>query len=385
MARVRTFLGGAVVDLKDKIGEFVKRVRELHEHVRGNEQATKMSLIVPLFNLLDYDFFDPRECKPEYKVDFGRDRSVKPIDWAVFINGKISFFVEAKEVGKQLRSYSEQLGDYFAKEPLVNLGVLTNGVTWRFYTDTSHAHIMDKEPFLVWNVLEDENPPLEFLTVLQKGEFNPQLIKTFAKRTVDQNLLIQQLDRLFEPSNEVIRLAVQNIESRKLTENVLNEWRPILKNAISTWIRERMLDMVITRQDPVVVEKQSRTQAVVTTQEEIDTYNYVQSVLGEARPVEYTDCASYFKIHLPGKPRTVLFRIKLDGRKPKILSPVPISQVEPLVSSFKVDFPSAGWISITLDRVDDIKRLDGFYEAAYAYAASHGEIDEAGTGEIDAA
>lgn len=370
------------MDLKDRIAEYVKRVRELHDHVRGNEQATKMSLIVPLFKALDYDFFDPRECKPEYKVDFGRDRSVKPIDWAVFINGKISFVVEAKEVGKQLKGYSEQLGDYFAKEPLVNLGILTNGVTWRFYTDTTHANIMDKEPFLVWNVLEEDSPPLEFLTVLQKNEFNPQLVKTFAKRTVDQNLLIQQLDRLFEPSNEVIRLAIQNIESRKLTENVLNEWRPILKNAISTWIRERMLDMVITSQEPTVAERQPKAQAIVTTQEEIDTFNYVQAVLGPGRPVEYTDCATYFKVHLPSKPRRVLFRIKLEGRRPKIWSPVPISQVESLLSSYRVDFPTAGWIGITLASPDDVKRLDRFYEAAYAYA-SNGTEDEAASGEVE--
>jgi hypothetical protein len=363
------------VDFKDRIADHVKRVRELHEHVRGNEQATKMSLVVPLFKALGYDFFDPRECKPEYKVDFGRDRSVKPIDWAVFINGKISFVVEAKEVGKQLKGYSEQLGDYFAKEPLVNLGILTNGVTWRFYTDTTHAHIMDKEPFLVWNVLEEDTLPMEFLTVLQKNEFNPQLIKTFAKRTVDQNLLIQQLDRLFEPSNEVIRLAIQHIESRKLTENVLSEWRPILKNAISTWIRERMLDMVITRQEQEVVEKQPRAQAVVTTQQEIDTYNYVQSVLGPGRPVEYTDCATYFKIHLPSRPRRVLFRIRLEGRKPKIWSPVPISQVESVLSDYRVDFPTAGWIGISLTGPDDVKRLDRFYELAYAYANNSAEDD----------
>ena len=373
------------MDLKDRIGDYVKRVRELSEHVRGNEQATKMSLIVPLFKALEYDFFDPRECKPEYKVDFGRDRSVKPIDWAVCINGKISFFVEAKEVGKQLRSYSEQLGDYFAKEPLVNLGILTNGVTWRFYTDAMHSHIMDKEPFLVWNILEDENPPLDFLTILQKSEFNSHLIKTFAKRKVDQNLLTQQLDRLLEPSNEVIRLAVQNIESRKLTENVLNEWRPILKNAIDTWIRERMLDMVITNQEAGGVERQPRAQAIVTTQEEIDTFQHVQSVLGEHRPIAYTDCATYFKVHLVDKPRRVLFRIKLDGRRPRLWSPVPVSRVEEILAPYKIDFPAPGWFCITLNDQEDVKRLDAFYEIAYDHLCGGDAGNEEADGVVEEA
>jgi len=48
--------------MKDLIDGYVKRVRELVEHVRGNEQATKQSLVGPLFTLLGYDLTDPREC-----------------------------------------------------------------------------------------------------------------------------------------------------------------------------------------------------------------------------------------------------------------------------------------------------------------------------------
>ena len=69
--------------MSEAIIAYVKRVKELAEHVRGNEQATKQSLIGPLFTILGYDLTDPRECVPEYKVDFGRDaKSTKPIDWA---------------------------------------------------------------------------------------------------------------------------------------------------------------------------------------------------------------------------------------------------------------------------------------------------------------
>src|SRR5262249_52764892 len=50
------------------------------EHVRGNEQATKQSLVGPLFTILGYDLTDPRECIPEYRVDFGPRRPVKPED-----------------------------------------------------------------------------------------------------------------------------------------------------------------------------------------------------------------------------------------------------------------------------------------------------------------
>ncbi len=41
---------------------------------------------------------------------------------------------------------------------------------------------MDKEPFIKWDVLSDDEPPFDFLTLLQKSQYNPQLIRTFAER-----------------------------------------------------------------------------------------------------------------------------------------------------------------------------------------------------------
>src|SRR5947209_1283926 len=102
--------------MKDALLAYVKRVKALHEKVRGNEQATKSSLIGPLFTLLGYDLADPDECVPEFKADFGKARSVKPVDWAFYQNRRPIFLVEAKDAGTKLGGYDEQLGDYFAKE-----------------------------------------------------------------------------------------------------------------------------------------------------------------------------------------------------------------------------------------------------------------------------
>jgi hypothetical protein len=140
--------------MKDLIDNYVKRVRELADHVKGNEQATKQSLVGPLFTLLGYDLTDPRECIPEFRADFGKDRSAKPVDWAFIQNGRPLFFVEAKEAGRKLVGYDEQLADYFAKAPEAKLGILTNGVQWRFFTDVTHENVMDHEPFLKMGFVE---------------------------------------------------------------------------------------------------------------------------------------------------------------------------------------------------------------------------------------
>jgi hypothetical protein len=241
------FLLGPGSAMKEQLEQYVRRVKERHEACRGNEQATKQSLIVPLFTILGYDVADPRECKPEYRADFGKgEKAATPVDWAFLIDGAFAFFVEAKEVGAKMTRYAEQLGMYFAKEPDVKLGILTNGVDWRLFTDLNHLNVMDTEPFLTWNVLEDEIIPVNFLTLLQRSRFKPQLVRTFAEGKRRRSLLVDALTRLLpEPSPEFVKLAVQGIESRNLTPKVIAEWTPILANTIQDWAKRYALAMAL--------------------------------------------------------------------------------------------------------------------------------------------
>jgi len=231
--------------MKETLSRYVKRVNELAELVRGNEEATKLSLVAPLLTALGYDLTDPRECKPEFKADFGPHRSTKPVDWAICDSGRPLFFVEVKAVGVKLPAHDEQLADYFAKVPDVKVGVLTNGVQWRFFTDLVNSNVMDKEPFVCWDVSGTEEPPYDFLRLLQKEQFNPQLIRTFAERKRAHNLLIAELGRLLEPAPEFIKMAVVNIETRNLTANVLDTWKPIVASAIDEWAKQRALSIAL--------------------------------------------------------------------------------------------------------------------------------------------
>lgn len=354
--------------MKDAIGAYVKRVKDLAEHVKGNEQATKQSLIGPLFTLLGYDLTDPRECVPEYRVDFGKDRSVKPIDWAFVQNGQPIFFVEAKEVGKRLPGYDEQLADYFAKAPEAKLGILTNGVNWRFFTDVVNMNVMDREPFLKWDVLSDEEPPYDFLTVLQKSQYNAELIRAFAKRKRAQNLLVEELNRLLEPSSEFVRLAIANIETRKLTENVIESWKPVLANAINEWARQRALTAVLN--DPSAArigaaEPQGSQTKIETTKEELDGFAAAQRLLGADRPVAYEDTSAYFKVHLPEKSSWVVCRFYFGRRRNFVSVPLPVDRVQPLAPGFTVTMAEKGWSGIALNSPADLESLGGVLTAAY--------------------
>lgn len=356
--------------MSEAITAYVKRVKDLAEHVKGNEQATKQSLIGPLFTILGYDLTDPRECVPEYRADFGPLRSNKPIDWAFFQNAKPVFFVEAKEVGKKLPSFDEQLADYYAKSPEAKLGILTNGIQWRFFTDVVNSNLMDKEPFVKWDVIADENPPFDFLNLIHKSQFNSQLIRTFAERKHHQNLLVGELTRLLEPSREFVRLAVANIETRKLTDSVVEGWKPVLANAIEEWAKQRMLSIVLSNPPSNGVAPGGAAEPtppkVETTKEELEGFEAVRTMLGSERSVAYEDTVSYFKVHLAERRTWVICRLYFDRKRPCVWFPLPVEQVRPLTpETLTVTIPQLGWSCVNLEAHKDVDLIADVFRAAW--------------------
>jgi hypothetical protein len=253
--------------MKEKLEQYVNRVKELYEACRDNEAQTKAALIVPLFTILGYDVTDPRECKQEYKADFGEGRGKEPVDWAFCVNDALAFLVEAKAVGKNLPPYDAQLSDYFGKlRPPVRLGILTNGVHWRFFTDLDLLNKMDVQPFLEWDVLKGAIP-YEFLTILQRAKFDSEYIKTFAKQRYRQSLLVAQLSTVLKPSPEFVKLALtlppRTLEDRYLTAPVIEEWTPIFVNAIREWAQQQRLTMALD----LVVDDQVEPASIVSLNE----------------------------------------------------------------------------------------------------------------------
>ncbi|MDX1969894.1 MAG: hypothetical protein SFV23_22160 [Planctomycetaceae bacterium] len=351
--------------MRDEIAAYAKRVRDLHEHVRGNEQATKQSIIGPLLTLLGYDLTDPRECVPEYRADFGPGRSNKPVDWAFFVSGKPAFFVEAKDAGRKLGGFDEQLADYFAKTPDVKLGILTNGIQRRFYTDAVNPNIMDKEPYAAWDVLGDDQPPFDVLRLLQKAEYNAELIRAYAQRKHRTNQLVSEINRLLEPSSEFVKLAVSSFETRNLTSAVVETWKPIVEGAIEEWARQRTLSIALrpAAEDAVAEDPVSR---VETTQDELDAFALVREVLGSERPVESEDTTAYFKVHLPGQPFWAVCRFFFSRKRKQISVPIPLDRAETLCEGMT---PRAGgqtgWSVFTIEEFAEIKRLAPALHAAW--------------------
>lgn len=68
----------------DELKNFSQRVESIAEGIQ-TEEATKMSMVVPFFQILGYDVFNPTEFCPEYTTDVGIKKGEK-VDYAILLD-----------------------------------------------------------------------------------------------------------------------------------------------------------------------------------------------------------------------------------------------------------------------------------------------------------
>ena len=135
---------------EDDLARHVDQIKVRVPHVRG-EEATKQALVVPLFQVLGYDVWNPLEVQPEYGADFTKVKKsgqVEKVDYALRINNEPVVFVECKAVDAALDNHDGQLSRYFNTTPSVRVGILTNGVRLKVFTDLQQPNIMDDKPWM---------------------------------------------------------------------------------------------------------------------------------------------------------------------------------------------------------------------------------------------
>ena len=133
------------MELVDQNKQLAKRIESLKETIQ-TEEATKMSLVVPFFQMLGYDVFNPQEFVPEYTADVGIKKGEK-VDYAIIKDGKPAILVECKAVTEKLDNHSSQLFRYFGTTE-AKFGILTNGIVYRFYTDLENQNKMETLKFV---------------------------------------------------------------------------------------------------------------------------------------------------------------------------------------------------------------------------------------------
>lgn len=236
-------------DFKEQLVEHSKKALGLAARAE-NEAATRMFLIMPFLQLLGYDPYDPDEIVPEADASFA-DKFKNKVDYAIYQDQEPVIAIETKKVGNLSESNKGELKGYFNAMPTVKLGILTNGISYQLYSDTSRANMMDDQPFVIVDLEEIaqgrvSDSVFDALLKLRKGVFNPENVGKDAQRKLYINAYLGVLEKAFKaPHKEFVRtlMDLAGVEGNK-TAKLVEEQTAVVAEAMSTFFDKKLLERV---------------------------------------------------------------------------------------------------------------------------------------------
>lgn len=298
------------------------------------EESTKHALVLPFINALGYNVFNPSEVVPEYNADFGTKIACK-CDYAIFLNGSLIMLFECKWAGRDLEKKDEdQLRQYFAACPQVRFGVLTNGLVFKFFSDTENHNTMDEKPFLEFDMRDVKQPAVKELKRFTKSAFDAQQLANVAeelKYTTEIKRIVAL--EFASPSPDFIKFFARQVYPGKVvTQNILEKFSVLTKNALKHFVSDRIshtLKSALDEQD----KEQSKSQetevagdekaadGIITTPEEMEGYQIVRAILHETvnpERVAMRDKKKYCGILLDDNQRKPICKFYFDDPEKQV-------------------------------------------------------------------
>lgn len=322
------------MDFIDQLRALASRI-ETTKNLIQTEEATKNAMVMPFIDALGYNVFNPLEVTPELIADVGTKKGEK-VDYAILMDGKPIILFECKKSGGDLSiNHASQLFRYFHVTE-ARFGVLTNGLTYRFFTDLEKPNKMDEKPFLEFNILDFKDQDVEELKKFTKSAFDVEQILTTANelkytRSI-QNVLAEWLNN---PSEEFVRLVSGDLlAGKRFTPPVKEQFAHITRRAFQQLISDRInerLKVAMTPDTPLrndespmlsPVASDIDTSEIVTTEEEIEGFHVVRAILREVidpRRVVMRDALSYCAILFDDNNRKPLCRLRFNNTSRLVL------------------------------------------------------------------
>ncbi len=332
------------MDFKDKLQALAAKIPLLAPRLQ-TEEATKNALIMPFIAALGYDVFDPTEVVPEYIADHGIKKGEK-VDYALVKDEQIIVIFECKHCGGDLNvAHASQLFRYFGVTT-ARIGVLTNGVQYRFFTDLEAPNKMDEVPFLEVDMSALNETHIAELKKLTKPAFNLDELLTGAadlKYTREiKRLLSEQLDN---PTDEFVKMFASKVFGGVLTPQRREYFGGLTQRAFKTLLSEQIaqrlqnamgegaapvnlsvsshtpaaINVEVTVESPTGEPDDAKKDAVTTTEEELQGFYMIKAILRqhvEPARIIARDTQSYFGILLDDNNRKPLARLHFNrGQK----------------------------------------------------------------------
>lgn len=274
---------------EDQIKDFVKTIPKKIEHI-DSEETTKIALITPFLRLMGYDTSDPSEVRAEYTADVGTKQGEK-VDFAILEDNEPIIFIECKQASKELNTDNiSQLYRYFSITD-IQIGILTNGLEYKFFTTGEDNSRMDEKPFLDINMLSLTKKDIKELEKFKKVNFDIDEVVSRADNLKYRNLIKKALIAEFEsPSDDFIKAIGKQVYEGILTQGVKEKFGNIITVAIAEIINERvnktLADAVASNEEEqednnTVEAEEENTDDIITTELEKEGFLIIRSIASE--------------------------------------------------------------------------------------------------------
>lgn len=312
------------MELKESMYALSERIASLKDQIK-TEEATKQSFILPFFQYLGFDVFNPLEFVPEFIADVGIKKGEK-VDYAIIIDNKPFIVVEAKGCFEKLEKHDSQLFRYFGTTE-AKFAILTNGIIYKFYTDLDTPNKMDSVPFYELNLLDLNDQALLYLENFQKNNLDINNILSTAEELKYLNLIKAYFkDKIENPDDNFVRYILNGVYEGMKTQSIIDKFRPLIKKSINQYINDKMSarfkETLINSDEESNNENEESNNdepisKIVTTIDELNAFAIVKAILRPYVPASrifYKDTESYFGILLDNNTRKWICRIKLGTK-----------------------------------------------------------------------
>ena len=278
------------MDLADRVREVSGRIAKRLDSVK-TEEATKTALVLPFItHVLGFNVFDPDEVVPEFTADVGTKKGEK-VDYAIVRNGSPIMLFECKHYGVELsKEPASQLYRYFSVTD-ARLGVLTDGVTYRFYSDIDEPNKMDQRPFLELNMLEAESIDADELKRFTKPAFDLDKILDTSKDLKYKREVLRLLAAEWaNPSEALVRHFASQVYDGVKTRAVIEQFERATRKAMHQFLTRKIGDRLKSalssadEEEPPASEENAQAAEependIVTTEDELRGYYAVTAML----------------------------------------------------------------------------------------------------------
>ncbi|WP_347049826.1 type I restriction endonuclease [Flavobacterium olei] len=302
--------------LADKINQLKDRIE--------TEESAKHAFVLPFIHILGYDAFNPLEVVPEFTADLGLKKGEK-VDYAIFLNGEPIIIVECKGCKEKLTIHNSQLFRYFHVTK-TRFALLTNGITYQFFTDLDAQNKMDEKPFLEFDITNLKENTINEITKFHKSNFNvDNIVSNASSLKFIKEIKKQISNELENPSNDFTKFFANKVYTGRLTEKVVDEFKDLVQKSLNQFISEKINDRLNAALSKETIKQQNEQIEVIeednkvtTTEEELEGYRIIVAILRRKLPIKrivYRDTQSYFGILLDDNNRKPLARLHLNGSK----------------------------------------------------------------------